>query len=120
MVDIVESEEFKEELLNLKRKTFKKMEELATRERELERRKKAMARARRNLERLRIELSKKEERLKEKEEHLALWEKELRNMGKKLAEGGAATEVPTPALRPTEKRRRLFRLGKKGKKASKS
>jgi peptidoglycan hydrolase CwlO-like protein len=113
---IVEPEELKqgkEDILELKKKTFEKIEELAEREHDLEDRRRVLIQARKDLENLRVELA-------EKEAHLTLWEEELRAMGKKLAnERAIPLGVPTQAPPQPQKKRKLFGLGRRRKSTSK-
>lgn len=114
------SDEYGEDVLELKRKTLKKMGELARRERELKARKGELARARKRLEKLSAELAEKESGLREKEERLALWEKELEAMGEKMAKKRVPKASPTPSSPPSGRKRRRIGWRKKGRRATKS
>lgn len=120
MVEPEQSKQGKEDILELKKKTFEKIEELAEREHDLEERRKVLVQARKDLENLRVELAEREEELVEKEAHLTLWEEELRAMGKKLAnERAIPLGVPPRASHPPQKKRKLFGLGRRRKSTSK-
>ncbi|MCK4366831.1 MAG: hypothetical protein KAW84_02650 [Thermoplasmata archaeon] len=114
------SDEYREDVLELKRKTLKKMGELTRRERELKARKRELVQARKRLEKLSTELAEKESGLREKEELLALWEKELKAMGEKLAKKRVPKESPTPSSPPSRRKRRIVGWRKKGRRATKS
>lgn len=114
------SDEYGEDVLELKRKTLKKMGELARRERELKARKGELARARKRLEKLSAELAEKESGLREKEERLALWEKELEAMGEKMAKKRVPKASPTQNSPPSRRKRRIIGWRKKGRRATKS
>jgi peptidoglycan hydrolase CwlO-like protein len=120
IVEPEESKEGKEDILELKRKTFEKIEELAEREHDLQDRRRVLIQARKDLENLRVELAEREEELTEKEAHLTLWEEELRAMGKKVAnERSIPLGVPTQASPQPQKKRKLFGLGRRRKSTSK-
>ena len=114
------SDEYREDVLELKRKTLKKMGELTRRERELKARKRELVQARKRLEKLSTELAEKESWLREKEERLALWERELKAMGEKLAKKRVPEESPTPGSPPSRRKRRIIGLGKKRRRSTKS